>query len=68
VHLNSNDCIVSYIDECFCFLQPVLSDHVQVDTRMGRGDNGIHQEPMERTLQYLDLSMSKDQVVNTNID
>jgi hypothetical protein len=60
--------VQSYIDEYFCILQPVLSDHVQGDSRVGRGDNGIHQEPLERTLQYLGLSMSKDQVVNTSID
>jgi hypothetical protein len=46
----------------------MLSDHVHVDTRLGRGDYGIYQEPLERTMEYLGLSMSKDQVVNTSID
>jgi hypothetical protein len=49
----------------------VLSDHVRVkteNTRVEPGDNCIHQEPLERTLQYLGLSISKDQVMNTIID
>jgi hypothetical protein len=56
------------IDEYFRILQLVLSEHVQVDTRVGLGGNGIYHEPLERTLEYLGLSMSKDQVVNTSID
>jgi hypothetical protein len=60
--------VQAFIDEYFRILQPLLSDHVQVDTRVGRGDNGIYQEPLERVLEYLGLSMSKDQVINTSID
>jgi hypothetical protein len=29
---------------------------------------GIYKEPLERTLEYFGLSMSKDQAVNTSID
>jgi hypothetical protein len=59
----------AFIDDYHEILTLVLSDHVQVDTRVGRGDNGIYQEPiMECTLEYLGLSMNKDQVVNASID
>jgi hypothetical protein len=58
----------AYIEQYHELLTTALSDEAQVDTRMGRGDAGINQEPMERTLEYLGLSMNPDQVVNTSID
>jgi hypothetical protein len=58
----------AYIDEYHRILNLVLSEHVQVDPRFGLGQMGIYQEPLERTLEYLGLSMSKDQVVNISID
>jgi hypothetical protein len=67
-HIMEYKYVQAYIDEHHRILNLVLSDHVQVDTRVGRGDDGIYQEPLERTLEYLGLSMSKDQVVNTSID
>jgi ankyrin repeat protein len=67
-HIEAYSHVQAFIDEYHSILTRVLSDHVQVDTRVGRGDNGIYQEPLERTLKYLGLSMGKDQVVNTSID
>jgi hypothetical protein len=55
----------TYIDEHHETLKLVLSDNVQVDTR---GDNGLYRVPLTRVLDYMGLSMSKDQVVNTSID
>jgi hypothetical protein len=60
--------VQAYIDVYHRVLNLVLSEHVQVDRRVGRGDKGIYQEPLERTLEYLGLSMTNDQVVNTSID
>jgi hypothetical protein len=67
-HIETYSHVQSNIDEYHRILQPVLSEHVHVDTRVGRGDNGIYQKPLERTLEYLGLRMSKNQVVNTSID
>jgi hypothetical protein len=67
-HIETFKQVQAYIDEFHDTLKPVLTEHVQVDTRVGRGDNGIYQEPLERVLEYLGTSMSKDQVVNTSID
>jgi hypothetical protein len=60
--------VLGFIDSWHGVAVTALSDLVEVDTRVGRGDNGIYQEPLERVLQYLGLSMSVDQVVNTNVD
>jgi hypothetical protein len=68
-HIEEYKRVQAFIDEYREILHLVLSDHVQVDTRVGRGDNGIYQEPiMECTLEYLGLSMNEDQVVNASID
>jgi hypothetical protein len=58
----------SFIEEYHSILKYTLSELVEVDKRVGRGDNGINQEPMERVLEYLGMSMNKDQIVNTSID
>jgi ankyrin repeat protein len=58
----------AFVDEFHGILADTLYTRVEVDTRFGLGDNGIYQEPLERTLEYLGLSMNKDQVVNTSID
>jgi hypothetical protein len=60
--------INSYIKDTFDTLNHTLSECVEVDTRIGLGLNGLYHEPLERTLEYLGLSMSADQAVNTSID
>jgi hypothetical protein len=67
-HIETYKHVQGYIDEYSRILIPVLSEHVPADLRVGLGDNGIYQEPLERVLEYLGLSMSKDQVVNASID
>jgi hypothetical protein len=60
--------VQAYIDEYHRALKKTLSDEVEVDVRMGLGMMGIYQEPLERVLEYLGMSMHKDQVVNASID
>jgi hypothetical protein len=67
-HIEEFKHVQAYIDEYHRILNLVLSEHVPVDPRFGLGQMGIYHEPLERTLEYLGLSMSKDQVVNTSID
>jgi hypothetical protein len=67
-HIEAYQRIQAYIDECHSILVPVLSEHVEVDTRVGRNSHGLYHECLERVLQYLGLSMSKDQTVNRSID
>jgi hypothetical protein len=67
-HIETYSHVQAYIDESHRILNLVLSEHVPVDPRFGLGQMGIYQEPLERTLEYLGLSMSKDQVVNASID
>jgi ankyrin repeat protein len=67
-HIETYQHVQAYIDEYHRILQLMLSEHVPVDPRFGLGQMGIYQEPLERALEYLGLSMSKDQVVNTSID
>jgi hypothetical protein len=61
-------CVQTYIDAYHTTLKDILFNAVQVDTRVGRGDNGIYQEPLERVLEYMGLSLNFDQVVNAYID
>jgi hypothetical protein len=61
-------CIQAYIDDYHDTLNDALSTKVEVDLRFGLGEHGIYQEPLERVLEYMGLSMKKDQVVNASID
>ena len=45
-----------------------LADDVEVDTRVGRGDNGLYHEALERVMEYLGLSMTANQRVNGSLD
>jgi hypothetical protein len=67
-HIEEYKHVQAFIDEYHRNLYRVLSEHVPVDPRFGVGQMGIYQEPLEHTLEYLGLSMSNDQVVNTSID
>jgi hypothetical protein len=60
--------VQSFIDEWHGVAVAALSNDVRVDTRVGRGDYGLYHEPLERVLEYLGLSMTVNQVVNTNVD
>jgi hypothetical protein len=67
-HIAEYKAVHAFIDEHHSVLNKTLSRDVQVDTRLGLGESGIYQEPLERTLEYLGMSMNKDQVVNASID
>jgi hypothetical protein len=60
--------VQAYIDDYHDTLNNTLSTEVEVDLRFGLGEHGIYQEPLERVLEYMGLSMKKDQVVNASID
>jgi ankyrin repeat protein len=45
-----------------------LSFRVEVDRRVGLGQHGLYQEPLESVMGYLGLSMGADQVVNSSLD
>jgi hypothetical protein len=60
--------VQAYIDDYHDNLNDILSTKVEVDLRFGLSEHGIYQEPLERVLEYMGLSMSKDQVVNASID
>jgi hypothetical protein len=60
--------IHAFIDEYHTVTEYALSEDAVVDTRVGRSDYGLYHEPLERILEYLGLSMKKNQTVNTSID
>jgi hypothetical protein len=67
-HIDEFKQIHNFIDEYHTVTELALSRHAVVDTRVGLGDHGIYQEPLERVRLYLGLSMKKDQTVNASID
>jgi hypothetical protein len=67
-HIAEYKAVHAFIDEFHSILKHALSRDVQVDRRVGLGEHGIYQEPLERVLEYMGLSMDIDQVVNESID
>jgi hypothetical protein len=67
-HIAEYKQVHNFIDEYHNVLKHALSEDVQVDLRVGLGENGIFQEPLERVLEYMGMSMDIDQVVNASID
>jgi hypothetical protein len=67
-HIAEYKAVHAFIDEHHSILKHALSYDVQVDTRFGLREHGIYQEPLERVLEYMGMSMNKDQVVNRSID
>jgi hypothetical protein len=69
-----NACIAEYkrthafIEAFHESLTHTLANEAKVDTRLARTSLGIYHEPLERVLEYLGLSMHKNQTVNTSID
>jgi hypothetical protein len=57
-----------FIEQCHKIALNALPVRVEVDRRVGLGLQGLYQEPLERALQYLGLSMAADQVVNDSLD
>jgi ankyrin repeat protein len=58
----------AFIEEYHRRLTKSLELEVVVDTRVGLGENGLYQEPLEVVLEYCGLRMKADQVVNVSID
>jgi hypothetical protein len=65
-HSETYQHVQAFIDEYHDILKLALSE-VPVDTRVGSSLSHVSLV-VKRTLEYLGLSMSKDQVVNTSID
>jgi hypothetical protein len=68
-HIEEYVRVQASIDEYHDTLYLVLSEHAQVDTRLGLGEQmGINNKPLELLFGYLGLSLIKDQIVNKSID
>jgi hypothetical protein len=67
-HIHEFKQIHAFIDKYHTITRYALSEDVVVDKRVGLGDNGLDNRPLEQVLLYLGMSMDKDQTVNTSID
>jgi hypothetical protein len=52
-----------FVWEYYRVLKHTLSEDIKVDTRVGRGDCGVYQEPLERVLEYCGLQLNTARVV-----
>ena len=57
----------AYANEFHRIANNALSNDVEVDTRIGLTLNGLYQEPLERVLEYLGLSISPVQTYHPDI-
>jgi hypothetical protein len=60
--------VMSFAEKWHMVCVKAVSVDVEVDRRVGLGQNGLYHEPLERVMEYLGLSMAADQVLNTSIN
>lgn len=60
--------VQDFIDEWHGIAKHALAEDVEVDKRVGRGDNGLYHEPLESALGYLGLHIEKNVMLNDTLD